>query len=166
VEEERVEMARDTMEAAGEKLVLPVDCVVADAIEEGVETRVTERASVADGDRIGDIGPATREAFRHTLAEAGTVVWNGPMGVFEVDAFAGGTVAVAKAAAEAADGGAVVVLGGGDSAAAAREAGVADRLTHVSTGGGASLEFLAGNELPGVAALDEAGTSTHEQSEE
>jgi phosphoglycerate kinase len=166
VEEERVEMARDTMEAAGEKLVLPVDCVVADAIEEGVETRVVERAAVDDDDRIADIGPATREAFREALAEARTVVWNGPMGVFEVEAFAGGTVAVARAAAEAADGGAVVVLGGGDSAAAAREAGVADRLTHVSTGGGASLEFLAGNELPGVAALDDAETSTHEQDEE
>ncbi len=158
VEEDRVEMARGLLDQAGEKLLLPVDCVVAKEIAADAETRIVERGQVGRADRIGDIGPASRSLFADALEGAGTVVWNGPMGVFEMDPFAGGTLAVAEAVARVTDAGGITVVGGGDSASAAEKAGVADRLTHVSTGGGASLEFLAGSELPGVAVLDtEAG---------
>ncbi|MGD2070868.1 MAG: phosphoglycerate kinase [Gemmatimonadota bacterium] len=155
VEDDRVEMAAEVVEKAGERLVLPVDCVVADAIEEGVATRTVPRDSVSEADRIGDIGVRSREVFAGEIAGAGTIVWNGPMGVFELEAFRAGTLAVARAVADATDEGALSVVGGGDSAAAAEVAGVSERLSHVSTGGGASLEFLAGAELPGVAALSE-----------
>ncbi|MGD8319364.1 MAG: phosphoglycerate kinase [Gemmatimonadota bacterium] len=155
VEEDRIDMARDVLERAGDRILLPVDCVVGREIAEGVDTRVVERTDVGPGDRIGDVGPDTLAAFGKEIAGARTLVWNGPMGVFEVDAFAEGTMALARAVAEACDGGATGVLGGGDSAAAAERAGVTDRLTHVSTGGGASLEFLAGAELPGVSTLSE-----------
>ena len=109
---------------------------------------------------VGDVGPVTVRLFGECLAEAATVVWNGPMGVFEIDEFARGTVGVARTAADAADGGATVIVGGGDSAAAARAAGVAPRLSHISTGGGASLDLLAGKELPGVAALSGRRSAT------
>lgn len=155
VEDDRVEMARGILERAGERLLLPVDCVVAAEIAAGAASRAVSRTDVAPGDRIADIGPATREVYAREVAGARTVVWNGPMGVFEVEPFDAGTLAVAHAVAQACDAGAVGVLGGGDSAAAAERAGVAPRLTHVSTGGGASLEFLAGAVLPGVAALTE-----------
>jgi phosphoglycerate kinase len=155
VEDDRVELAMDTLERAGDRLLLPVDCVVADEIREGVSTRVVDRSAVSPGDRIGDVGPATRALFREEIASARAIVWNGPMGVFEVDAFAQGTLAVAHSVAEACDRGATGIIGGGDSAAAARDAGVAQRLTHVSTGGGASLALLAGSILPGVAALSD-----------
>jgi phosphoglycerate kinase len=155
VEEDRIEVARETLERAGDRLLLPVDCVVASDITEGAATRVVERSAVRPDDRIADIGPATRAMFGQEVARARTIVWNGPMGVFEVDPFAEGTVALADAVAASCDGGATAVVGGGDSAAAARRAGVADRITHISTGGGASLEFLAGDELPGVVALTE-----------
>lgn len=154
VEEDRIELAKTTLEEAGEKLLLPVDCVVATEISEDAEVREVERGDVAVGERIGDIGSGTRRLFASALEGAGTVVWNGPMGVFEVPPFAGGTLALAEAVAEVADRGGVTVVGGGDSAAAAEQAGVADRLTHVSTGGGASLDLLSGATLPGVAALD------------
>ena len=157
VEEDRVEMARDAMEEGGEKLLLPVDCVVAEELSGEARARTTDRSEVREGERIGDVGPRTREIFGQELGRARSVVWNGPMGVFEIPAFAGGTLAVAQGAAQAADGGALVVVGGGDSVSAAEEAGVTDRLTHVSTGGGASLELLAGNPLPGVEALSDAG---------
>ncbi len=156
VEDDRVDMARALLEEAGDVLMLPVDCVVVDEIEAGAAARTVDRAEVAPGDRIGDIGPATRQMYAHEIGAARTVVWNGPMGVFELDQLAGGTRAVAEAAASAADGGATVVLGGGDSAAAAEQAGVVDRLTHVSTGGGASLDLLSGADLPGVSSLSEA----------
>jgi len=155
VEEDRVEMARELMERAGDRLVLPVDCRVADRIAADAATRVATRAGVEDGDLIADIGPETEGLYREIVGEARTILWNGPMGVFEMEPFAHGTTAVARAVAEATDRGAVSVLGGGDSAAAAEVAGVTDRLTHVSTGGGASLEFLAGAELPGVAVLSD-----------
>jgi phosphoglycerate kinase len=158
-EDDRLDLARKTLESAGDRLVLPVDCVVASEIEAGAVTRVVDRSGVGSGDRIGDVGPATRAAYGKEVAGARTIVWNGPMGVFEVDAFAEGTVALARAVAAACDDGATAVLGGGDSASAVERAGVAERITHVSTGGGASLEFLAGVELPGVAALDEGGAS-------
>ncbi|MGD2121926.1 MAG: phosphoglycerate kinase [Gemmatimonadota bacterium] len=154
VEDDRVDLARETLEAAGEKLLLPVDCVVADGISEDAVTREVERTGVAKGDRIGDIGPGSRELFSQALSGAGTVVWNGPMGVFEMTPFAQGTLALAQAVAAVTDQGGTTIVGGGDSASAAEQAGVADRLSHVSTGGGASLEFLSGSVLPGVAALD------------
>jgi phosphoglycerate kinase len=156
VEDDKVELARATLEKAADRLLLPVDCVVGAEIAEGAATRVVERSQVKPTDRIGDVGPTTREVFAGEIAAARTIVWNGPMGVFEVGAFAEGTLSVARSLAKACDGGAVGVVGGGDSAAAAERAGVADRLSHVSTGGGASLEFLAGAVLPGVAALNEA----------
>jgi phosphoglycerate kinase len=156
IEEDRVAMAEDLMTRAGEKLVLPTDCVVAEELEPGSETRVVARESVGDSDRIADVGPRTRAHFAELLADARTIVWNGPMGVFEIDEFAAGTLAVAEAVAEACDRGALGVIGGGDSAAAAERAGVVDRISHVSTGGGASLELLAGADLPGVDCLTDA----------
>lgn len=157
VEEDRIDMAREILERAGERLLLPVDCVVATEISEAAATRVVDRSAVGPDDRIGDVGPSTVALYGRELAQARTIVWNGPMGVFEMPPFARGTLGVANAVADACDAGATGVLGGGDSAAAAEEAGVVERLSHVSTGGGASLEFLAGAVLPGVAALDEEG---------
>lgn len=155
VEEDRLDMAREILEKAGGKLVLPADCVVAPEIEASAETRVVARDEVGPEDRIGDIGTASREIFARELSLARTIIWNGPMGVFELEPFREGTVAVARAVAEATDRGALSVVGGGDSASAAEVAGVTDRLSHVSTGGGAALEFLSGAELPGVAALSD-----------
>jgi phosphoglycerate kinase len=154
VEPDRVDLARELMERAGAKLLLPVDCVVAERLDEEADARVAPRDAVSPGERIGDIGPATVQLFGEAVRGAGTVVWNGPMGVFELTSFREGTVAVARAVAEATDRGGLSIVGGGDSAAAAEVAGVAERLSHVSTGGGASLEFLAGAPLPGVVALD------------
>ena len=156
VEEERVSVAADILDKARDRLLLPVDCVVAPSIEPDAETRCVRRDDVASEARIGDIGWDSRSMFGAELAEARTIVWNGPMGVFEMPPFAGGTFAVAEAIAAASDSGAVTIVGGGDSASAAEAAGVASRLTHVSTGGGASLEFLAGRALPGVDALSDA----------
>ena len=153
VETESTEVAARVLAAAGVRLVLPVDCVVAPVIAAGAPARVVDRAGIAPGDVVGDIGPVTARLFGEYLAEAATVIWNGPMGVFEVEEFAEGTAGVARAAAAAADRGATVIVGGGDSAAAVRDAGVASRIGHVSTGGGASLDLLAGRELPGLTAL-------------
>ncbi len=155
VEEDRVETARSLLEEGGERILLPVDCVVADRIDDSADTRTAGRDEVEPGERIGDVGPGTRTIFAEEISRARTIVWNGPMGVFESAPFREGTMALARAAADVADRGATVVIGGGDSAAAVEEAGVADRITHVSTGGGASLEFLAGNPLPGIEALSE-----------
>lgn len=154
VEADRVELAAEVLERAGDKILLPLDAVVAPEIRAGEATRVADRNGVGADDRIGDIGPATRKLFAQEIHEAGTVVWNGPMGVFELDPFREGTFHVARAIAEAADGGALAVVGGGDSASAAERAGVEGRMTHVSTGGGASLDLLAGKSLPGVEVLD------------
>jgi phosphoglycerate kinase len=130
---------------------LPVDHVVAPKLEPGSPADTLKVGDEAIGDRMGlDIGPATVEIFREVLAGAKTVVWNGPMGVFEIDAFANGTIEVAKAVAGVQG---MTVIGGGDSIAAVAKAGVTDRITHISTGGGASLEFLGGRSLPGVEAL-------------
>lgn len=152
VEEGAVETARDLMARAGDKLVLPVDVVVADAFSADAQTQVVTPDAVEPGWRILDIGPRTVALFAEAVADAGTVIWNGPMGVFELAPFAQGTFAVAKALA---DSPAITIVGGGDSASAVQESGVADAITHISTGGGASLEFLEGRELPGVAALDD-----------
>jgi phosphoglycerate kinase len=154
VEDDKQHAARDIIERAkarGLQLLLPVDHIVAPSIDAGA---AAETLSVDDqkiGDRMGlDIGPRTAKAYGEALHDARTVVWNGPMGVFEHDAFAQGTIAVAKAVAEVKG---TTIVGGGDSIAAVKKAGVADRITHISTGGGASLEFLGGRTLPGVAVL-------------
>ncbi len=127
---------------------------MAHEISPDAQTRVVERSGVGSHERIGDIGPASCALFREAIADARTVVWNGPMGVFEMDPFSEGTLEVARAVAAATDAGGTTVVGGGDSVSAAEKAGVSDRLSHVSTGGGASLELLAGSVLPGVATLD------------
>ncbi len=155
VEPDRVEMARALMDRAGDRILLPVDVRVASDITGSASVGVSARVAVGPADRTADIGPATERPYAAEVLAAKTVVWNGPMGVFEMTPFRGGTVSVARAVAEAADGGAMTVLGGGDSAAAAEVAGVADRLTHISTGGGASLAYLAGAALPGIAALSQ-----------
>jgi phosphoglycerate kinase len=154
VEEDRVELAADLLERGGEKILLPVDAVVASEISPEAATRVVARTDVGEDDRIGDIGPATRALFAQEIAGAATVVWNGPMGVFEIPSFAAGTFDVARALAQATGNGTLSVVGGGDSAAAAEAAGVADRMSHISTGGGASLDLMAGKALPGVDILE------------
>jgi len=154
VEDDKLDAARDILERAkarGLRLLLPVDHVVAPKPEAGVPTETLAVDDPKIGDRMGlDIGPRTANAYADALGDAHTVVWNGPMGVFEIDAFAQGTIAVAKAVANVKG---TTIVGGGDSIAAVKKAGVADRVTHVSTGGGASLEFLGGRTLPGVAVL-------------
>ena len=154
VEDDKLDAARDIMARAKERkleLLLPTDHVVAAKLEAGVPVETLAVGDAAIGDRMGlDIGPATVAAYSRALADAKTVVWNGPMGVFEIDAFAQGTIGVARAVADVKG---TTIVGGGDSIAAITKAGVADRITHISTGGGASLEFLGGQTLPGVAAL-------------
>jgi phosphoglycerate kinase len=154
VEAERVDMARGLMERAGDKLVLPLSVVIAQQLSADAPTRTVPRDQVPPGWAVYDIGEEAVAEFKRHIESARTIVWNGPMGVFETPPFDRGTRAIAQALAEAHDNGAVTVVGGGDSAAAVADAGLADRMTHVSTGGGAALEFLEGKELPGVAALD------------
>jgi phosphoglycerate kinase len=156
VEEERVELAKRLLEQGGRKLVLPSGAVVARKLTGDAETRTVRREEIPADWAMYDIDPLTEEDYRARIEAAGTVVWNGPMGVFETPPFDHGTLAVAHAMAAATERGAITVVGGGDSAAAVVVAGLADRMTHVSTGGGASLEFLEGKPLPGVAALDDA----------
>lgn len=157
LEADRVAMATELLTQGGDKLVLPQDCVVSDHFDfakRTVGTLKTVPAEEIPDDWGGlDIGPQTRERFGAVIGAAKTVVWNGPMGVFEIDATAQGTLAVAKALADATAAGATTIIGGGDSAAAVRKAGLEAAVSHVSTGGGASLEFLEGKVLPGVAAL-------------
>ena len=150
VEEEAVATARSLLEGAGGRLILPVDVVIADAFDNAAHTRVVAPNDVPAGWRILDVGPKTIATFESALSGAKTVVWNGPLGVFEMPNFARGTFAVAELLARL---DAVTVIGGGDSAAAVQQAGLAGKMSHVSTGGGASLEFLEGMVLPGVAAL-------------
>lgn len=160
VEDDKQDEARDVMAAAkarGVQLQLPVDHVVAGQIDANAPTEVLAVSDAAIGDRMGlDIGPATTTLFASLIADAKTVIWNGPMGVFEVAPFAKGTMAVARACADVSG---TTIIGGGDSVAAVNEAGVAEQMSHISTGGGASLEFLAGQVLPGVAALPEKETT-------
>ena len=156
VEPDRVELARELLSRAEGKLILPSGAVVAQELKTGVETRSVARDGIPEGWAVFDIDPASERDFAARIESAGTVVWNGPMGVFETPPFDHGTMAVAKAMAAATAKGAVTVVGGGDSAAAVAVAGLEDQMTHVSTGGGASLEFLEGKTLPGVAALDDA----------
>jgi phosphoglycerate kinase len=157
VEDDKQDAARSIIEhakARGVVLQLPVDHVVADKIDAAAKTEVLKVGDAAIGDRMGlDIGPESARLYAGLLADAKTVVWNGPMGVFEMAPFAKGTLAVANAVAAVKG---TTIIGGGDSVAAINAAGVADKMTHISTGGGASLEFLGGAELPGVAALPDA----------
>jgi phosphoglycerate kinase len=148
VEDDKVDLAKDLLARAGDTMLLPTDHVVVTELKAGAESRVARK--IPDGAMGVDIGPETIEAYCAVIAKAKTIIWNGPMGVFEKPPFDRGTVAVAKAVA---DSGAVSVVGGGDSEKAVKSAGVSDKISHISTGGGASLEFLAGMELPGVAAL-------------
>ncbi|HUK33903.1 MAG TPA: phosphoglycerate kinase [Vicinamibacterales bacterium] len=154
VEDDKLDAARNIeAEAAARKitLALPIDHVVADKLDPNAATAVLKVGDAAIGDRLGlDIGPETIKQYEQLLSDARTVVWNGPMGVFEIDKFAAGTNAIARAVASVKG---TTIIGGGDSIAAVRKAGIADRITHISTGGGASLEFLGGRILPGVAAL-------------
>ncbi len=151
VEPGSIETAKAIMAKAGAKLLLPVDAVVADKFEAEANSQVVDVDKVPIGWRVMDIGPRSVELFSNALKGARLVVWNGPMGVFEMPKFAEGTFAIARLLAES---GATTVIGGGDSASAVKKAGVAKQMTHVSTGGGASLEFLEGKVLPGVAALN------------
>lgn len=152
VEDESLPTALSLMDEGAGKIHLPVDMVLADKFEAEAATRTTAVGNVPDGWRILDIGPETVKAFGEVIKTAGTVVWNGPMGVFEFPKFAEGTYGVARLVAESK---AVSVIGGGESVAAIQQSGLADKITHISTGGGASLEMLEGLELPGVAALQD-----------
>jgi phosphoglycerate kinase len=151
VEKESLPVAAEILAHAGGKLVLPVDVVIADAFSESANARTVGVKEIPPGWRVLDIGARTVALFAEKLSDAGTVLWNGPMGVFEFPRFAAGTVALARRLAKTK---AITVVGGGDSAAALEQAGLADKMTHVSTGGGASLEFIEGKTLPGVAALE------------
>lgn len=150
VETSSLDTAKSILEKAGDKLILPVDAVIADKFDANANTQVVDVDKIPAGWRMLDVGPKTLEVYKRALDGAKLIVWNGPVGVFEMPKFAEGTFALAKMLA---DSGATTVIGGGDSASAVKKAGVAKQMTHVSTGGGASLEFLEGKELPGVAAL-------------
>jgi len=150
VEDEALETARQLILDGSTRLRLPIDVVIADSYEADAEHKIMEMGPVPDGWRILDIGPESVAAFSKVIANAGTIVWNGPMGVFEFPRFAQGTFEIAKAVAESS---ATSIVGGGDSVAAINQSGLAAKITHISTGGGASLEMLEGLALPGVVAL-------------
>jgi phosphoglycerate kinase len=149
-EDDKLDLARELLARAGSRIMLPVDAIAAASLDNEGSAHGVPAGDIPDGEVGVDIGPKTVAEYAEILKIAKTIVWNGPMGVFEKDAFASGTIGVARAVA---DSQAVSIIGGGDSAAAVAKAGLADRITHISTGGGASLEFLAGQVLPGVAAL-------------
>jgi phosphoglycerate kinase len=154
VEPDRLEMAKDLMERAAFRLTLPHDAVVAPAIDLGAKAHAVKRDAIPAGEAMLDIGPESAQSYARAISVAKTIIWNGPMGVFETPPFDAGTTAVAEAMVKATKAGATTIVGGGDSAAAVEAAGLASSMSHVSTGGGASLEFLEGKVLPGVAALD------------
>jgi phosphoglycerate kinase len=156
VERDRVDLARELIETSGTRLILPHDAMVARSTDDASGAHAVKRDAIPADEAMYDIGPETAKSYARAIASAKTVLWNGPMGVFEMPPFDAGTLAVAHALAEATDRGATTIVGGGDSAAAVAAAGLQSRMSHVSTGGGASLEFLEGKELPGVAALDDA----------
>jgi phosphoglycerate kinase len=159
VEPDRVEMAKALIDRAGSLLILPHDATVAAGIDQPKTAHAVKRDAIPAGEAMLDIGPDTAQSYARAILSAKTVLWNGPMGVFEKPPFDAGTRAVATAMAAATGKGAITIVGGGDSAAAVVEAGLGHSMSHVSTGGGASLEFLEGKELPGVAALDDKGTA-------
>lgn len=152
VEEDKIDVAKEILEKAGDKLVLPVDNVVADKFANDANTKVVE-GDIDDGWMALDIGPKSIEEFKKVLADTKTVVWNGPMGVFEMSNFAKGTLEVGQFLGTLE--GATTIVGGGDSTAAAKQLGISDKLTHISTGGGASLAYLEGDVLPGIAAISD-----------
>ncbi len=155
-EADKVELAKDLMAEAGDKLVLPVDSIAADAFSNDAKTEVVDaQVGIPDGYMGLDIGPKSVQLLQDTLADAKTVVWNGPMGVFEMPNFAKGTLAIGEELVKVTENGGTTIVGGGDSTAAVQQLGVADKLSHISTGGGASLEYLEGKELPGIAAITE-----------
>jgi phosphoglycerate kinase len=156
LEEDKIDLAKQFMKKAEEKgvnFLMPVDVVVADDFSNDANTKEVDIESIPSDWEALDIGPKTRELFQATIKDSKLVIWNGPMGVFELDTFANGTKAVAEALADATD--TYSVIGGGDSAAAVEKFGYADKMSHISTGGGASLEFMEGKELPGVTALND-----------
>ena len=155
VEPDRVDMAGSLVERAGFRITLPHDALVAPSIAEAAKAHAVKRDAIPAGEAMLDIGPATAASFARAILSARTILWNGPMGVFETPPFDAGTLAVARAMAQATASGATTIVGGGDSAAAVEHAGLAAKMSHVSTGGGASLEFLEGKALPGVTALDD-----------
>ena len=155
VEDEKVELASSLLDKWGTRITLPHDAMVAPGIEAASEAKAVHRDGIPADQAMLDIGPRTAESYARAIAAAKTILWNGPMGVFETPPFDKGTRAIADALAEATRGGATSIVGGGDSAAAVSQAGLADDMSHVSTGGGASLEFLEGKPLPGVEALDD-----------
>ncbi len=152
VEDDALETARELVKSGGEKLRLPVDVIIADDFDDGAKSRVMSVGPVPEGWRILDIGPETIKKYNKVISQAGTVVWNGPMGVFEMPNFAKGTFEIANAVANS---GAISIIGGGDSASAIKKSGLADKISHISTGGGASLEMLEGVQLPGLVALED-----------
>ncbi|MGF0132230.1 phosphoglycerate kinase [Limosilactobacillus reuteri] len=152
VEKDKIDVAKQILDKAGDKLVLPIDNIVADKFNNDADTKVVE-GDIDDGWMALDVGPKSVEEFKNVLKDAKTVVWNGPMGVFEMPNFAKGTLEIGKFLGTLTD--ATTIVGGGDSTAAVKELGVADKLTHISTGGGASLTYLEGNELPGIAAISD-----------
>ena len=156
VDNDSIEVAKELLAKAkmkGVKILLPSDVIAADRFDNDAKTVMVPVENIPDGYMALDIGPSTRLIFAEEISKAKTIVWNGPMGVAEMSAFAGGTRAVAEAMANAED--AITIIGGGDSAAAVKALGFGDKMSHISTGGGASLEFLEGKELPGVAALND-----------
>jgi phosphoglycerate kinase len=156
VEEDRVPMAKDLLDRAGMRLTLPHDAIVSPSLEKTREARAVPRNAIPKDQAMFDIGPQSAASYSRAIATAKTIIWNGPMGVFETPPFDAGTRAIAEAMAKATGKGATTIVGGGDSAAAVSEAGLEKKMSHVSTGGGASLEFLEGKKLPGVEVLDEA----------
>jgi len=156
VEEDRVAMAKDLLARGGMRLTLPHDAMVAPSLERANEAKAVPRNAIPKDQAMFDIGPQSAASYSRAIASAKTIIWNGPMGVFETPPFDAGTRAVAEAMANATGKGATTIVGGGDSAAAVAEAGLEGKMSHVSTGGGASLEFLEGKKLPGVEILDEA----------
>jgi phosphoglycerate kinase len=153
VEPDRVDMARELIEQSGTRIILPHDCVVAPDIDAGGKAHAVQKDQIPPDEMMLDIGPRSAESYGRAILSAKTVLWNGPMGVFEKPPFDKGTRAVAEAMAKATAAGATTIVGGGDSAAAVEQFGLASKMSHVSTGGGASLEFLEGKPLPGVVAL-------------
>jgi phosphoglycerate kinase len=154
VEDDKVDLAKDLMSSSGGKIILPTDVIIADKFAEDAKTDTVQSGDVPDGWMGLDIGPDSVKLIQDTLADAQTVLWNGPAGVFEMEAFSKGTFAIAKTLAEITKKGAITIVGGGDSVAAVEQAGLGDQISHISTGGGASLELIEGKTLPGVAALD------------
>jgi len=159
VENDKLELAKaleEKAKAKGVELLFPTDVIIADNFAEDANTQTVTVENIPSGWMGLDIGPKSVEAFKEALAECKGIIWNGPMGVFEMEAFAKGTEAIARTLAELTDNGAITIIGGGDSVAAVEKVGVADKMSHISTGGGASLELLEGKELPGIVALNDA----------